>query len=471
MQPRHAARRVIAFVVTAMLTALVVGTQPAIAHDPEEFHDHPGPGSTGPDQHSRNMKLLGNVPRAAGTTVQSDLAFFGKYAVAGNYQGFRVIDVSDPENPQTVTDFRCNGAQSDVSIYGGLLFQSVDSPQSHGGCNSTSVGITASTPGMFEGVRIFDISNPLAPAHVRSVDTDCGSHTHTLVPGSGRVYVYVSSYPLGFAAQGPNCSRAEDGTGHGIVSIIEVPLSDPSAATVSKYHLDEGTEQATYPLQGTTFSFKACHDISVFVEIQKAAAACLSESQLWDISDPAHPELEWRFDDPVVNPSNIDLWHSATFSWDGKMVAFGDESGGGTSARCSDPDDQQGRIWFLNTATGKKLANYKVPRSIATLCTMHNFNFIPLGGGRDVLVSSAYTAGTTVIDVDKLVAGATPAQSEIGFYQASGGNTWSSYWYNGFIYGNDINRGVDIMMLSHPVRAGAKKLPMLNPQTQERLIP
>lgn len=31
--------------------------------------------------------------------------------------------------------------------------------------------------------------------------------------------------------------------------------------------------------------------------------------------------------------------------------------------------------------------------------------------------------------------------------------------------------GLDIMMLSHPIRAGAKKLPLLNPQTQESLIP
>ncbi|MGH3518946.1 MAG: LVIVD repeat-containing protein [Haloechinothrix sp.] len=459
--------RIAAIVLLAAGSLLVPTT--ASAHDPE--HDHSGPGSTGPDLHSKNMKLLSNVPRSAPAT-QSDLAFDGKLAYAGNYLGFRVLDISDPENPTTITDFRCNGAQSDLSVWRGLLFQSVDAPQNHGGCDSTGAGVTAATPGMFEGIRIFDVSDPANPVHLKSVNTDCGSHTNTLVPdpANNRALIYISSYPLGNSAQGPNCRRAEDGGGHGFISIVDVPLDNPTAATVSKYFLDPGTEAATYPIQGTTFTFRACHDISVFTELKLAAAACLSESQLWDISDPANPQFLWRFDDPVVNTANIDLWHSSTFSWDGKVVAFGDESGGGGAARCTNPDDDQGRIWFLDTKTGEFLANYKIPRAEQGTCTMHNFNFVPLDKGRKVLVSAAYTGGTTVVDVDKLLTGASEADSEVGFYRPSGSNTWSSYWYNGFIYANDILRGVDIFLLSDRARAGARKLPYLNPQTQESVI-
>lgn len=89
----------------------------ASAHDPEE--DHGAAGYQGPDNSSQNMKLLANLAKAEGTTTQSDLAFDGKLAFAGNYQGFRVIDVSDPTAPETISDFRCNGAQSDVSVYSG----------------------------------------------------------------------------------------------------------------------------------------------------------------------------------------------------------------------------------------------------------------------------------------------------------------------------------------------------------------
>jgi hypothetical protein len=452
------------------VSAALVAT-PATAHDPEEHGDHVESGPAGPDQHSQNMKLLSNVGKAGGTTTQSDLAFWGKHAFAGNYQGFRVLDVSDPEAPTVVTDFRCNGAQGDVSVYRGLLFQSVDSPQSHGGCTSTGAGVTAATPGMFEGVRVFDISNPAAPVHLASVSTDCGSHTHTLVPSpqTGEVFVYVSSYPLGRAALGPNCRRAEDGGGHNKISIIRVPLAAPASASVGEYRLDPDTQIASYPLQNTTFSFTACHDISVFTAIGRAAGACMSEGQMWDISDPAAPKLLWRYDNDAVQPSKIDLFHSATFAWDGSLVAFGDESGGGGAARCTDPDDEQGRIWFVDAATGVERGSYKVPRVVPGTCTMHNFNFLPIKG-RNVLVSSAYTAGTTVVDVDRLLAGASAAAAEVGFYQPSGGNTWSSYWYNGFVYANDIARGVDIFLLSDEARAGARKLPYLNPQTQEFLL-
>jgi len=101
---------------------------------------------------------------------------------------------------------------------------------------------------------------------------------------------------------------------------------------------------------------------------------------------------------------------------------------------------------------------------------MHNFNFITLPNGRKVLVASAYTGGTTVVDVDALLGGASEAEAEIGYFRPHGGSAWSSYWYNGFIYTNDIFRGVDLLLLSDKVRAGARKLPFMNPQTQINLI-
>jgi hypothetical protein len=441
----------------------------ASAHDPEETHG--AGGYQGPDNYSQNMKLESNLPRTAVAT-QSDLAFAGKLAYAGNYLGFRVLDVSDPKNPVTVSDFRCNGAQSDVSVYRGLLFQSVDSPQNHGGCDSTATGVTAATPGMFEGIRIFDISDPANPVHLDSINTDCGSHTHTLVPDptNNRVLVYVSSYPLGNAALGPDCVRREDGGGHSKISIVNVPLNNPTGATVSEYNFDEGTQWATYLGQ---FTFRACHDIGVNTELGLAAAACMSEGQLWDISDPLHPKFKWRYDNPAIKPENIDLFHSGSISWDGEVVAFGDESGGGGANRCTNPDDDQGRIWFVDTETGAERASYKIPRALtnpAETCTMHNYNFLPLRDGRKVLVSSAYAGGTSVVDVDKLLAGATEAQAEIGFAQPHAADAWSSYWYNGRIYANHRGRGVDIYLLSDAIRATAMKLPYLNPQTAEQVI-
>ncbi len=458
-------RQMCRFLVAALgVFLLLLAALPASAHDPDDDGDHTHPGDSGPALHSQNMKLLANSPRPTQVT-QSDLAFDGRLAYAGTYDGFRVIDISDPEQPVQVRHYLCPGSQGDISFYAGLLFISVDGARSNDSCTSTAV--SAGTPNAWEGVRIFDVRNPLNPQLIANVRTDCGSHTNTLVPdpANSRVFVYVPSYPLGSSSIGPNCQVP-----HGFISILEVPLSSPANVAVSKYHLDPATEIANYVSGGRPYDFVACHDISVFLELKLAAAACMSEAQLWDISDPAHPVFLKRFDDPVVNTRNTDLWHSASFSWDGRVVAFGDESGGGGAARCANPNDLQGRIWFLDLASWTLQATYKIPRAETRACTMHNFNFIPLANGRKVLVSSAYNGGTTVVDVNALLGGATPAEAEIGYYKPASGSVWSSYWYNGFIYGQG-NRGLDVMLLSDNTRAGARKLTYMNPQTQEALIP
>ena len=51
----------------------------------------------------------------------------------------------------------------------------------------------------WEGLRIVSIANPAKPVQLAAVKTDCGSHTHTLVPDEAhnRLIAYVLSYPLG----------------------------------------------------------------------------------------------------------------------------------------------------------------------------------------------------------------------------------------------------------------------------------
>ena len=49
------------------------------------------------------------------------------------------------------------------------------------------------------------------------------------------------------------------------------------------------------------------------------------------------------------------------------------------------------------------------------------------------------------------------------------GGSWSAYWYNGFIYSNDISKGFDVLELSDKAVAGAggSKVRTLNVQSQE----
>ena len=447
---------------------------PAAAHEPDDG----GGAAAATAEGSHNLQLKSNSPPHS-PGRPSDLAFWGNLAVAGTYDGFRILDIRNPNKPRTISEVHCNGAQGDVSIWGDLVFRSVDAPQDSTDCDSVSVPGT--TPGHFQGVQVFDISDPAHPEHINSIYTDCGSHTHTLVPDGDRLFIYVSSYPIG-AGIGETCQPLDEQMGqggHSKISIIEVDLDDPSwdgGTTVFPYFLDDDTEWGTF----VGFTFRACHDISVFTAVGLAAAACMTEAQLWDISDPANPEFLWRYDNDWVQPAHIDLWHSAAFTWDGKVVAFGDESGGGGAARCLDPDDGQGRIWFLDTESGDLRASFKIPRSEPGVCTMHNFNFIPQRHGNYTLVSSAYTGGTTVVDVNELIerqadvdpeqyAPGGEAESELAWARLEGDNAWSSYWYNGYVYASG-NRGVDTFLLRDGARAREVRLPYSNPQTQELLI-
>lgn len=418
--------------------------------------------------HSRNIKLMSNSPRTTPVS-QSDLAFWGDLAVAGNYDGFRLLDISAPGNIRELADVRCRNNQGDVSLWDGLLFVSIDRPVTAADCSGvdTPAGVTG-----FEGIRIFDVSDPenTGPDDLlAAVPTDCGSHTHTLVPdlANDRVLLYVSSYPtsfLGPTPYGTDCQQllADGSQGHSKISIVEVPLDAPEDARV----IAEPTFELT-DFRGTPGA-RGCHDIQVFTELQVAAAACLSEGQLWDISDPENPVTT----DRIFNEA-VDIWHSAAFTWDGEVVIFGDEFAGGGGPGCDDPDDDIGRVWFYDRTEvdAGPLGSYKIPRpQDGQICTMHNFNVIPTTKSY-ILVSASNQGGTTVVDFTD------PSNPrEIAYYDAQleagpqVSSPWSSYWYNGFIYTNDRGRGVDVLLLRDAARAGAKKVPYLNPQTQEQLL-
>lgn len=430
----------VAAAVVALATAL-----PAAAHEPwDDGSIPPPPPASAADGYSKDMHLL-STDRHAGA-VNSDLAFKGTLAFAGHYGGFRVIDLADPGAPVELADVHCNGPQGDVTVHGDLLFLSVDTPQSTEGCEG-SKNVTATTEGAFEGVRVFDISDPAAPRFIKGVRTDCGSHTNTLVPGAGdTAYVYVASYPLSRSGIGPDCQPPFE---H--ISVIQVDGTNAAAgagARVVSEPTITGIDQFGAALGVTPFF--ACHDITVLAPKKIAAAACLSQGQLWDITDPLHPVVTANIDTP-----DVDIWHSAAFTPDGRYVTFGDEYFGPAK-------EPFGALWTYSVADpSKALSHLRIPR--AEPSTYHNFNYVPLAD-RYVLVSSAYGSGTSVVDLTN-----PAAPKEIGYYDMQS-NQWSTYWYNGLIVANDISRGLDTLRFSNKAVAGAKQLPMLNPQTQTYLL-
>jgi hypothetical protein len=86
--------------------------------------------------YSQNMHPMGFSERAvpltgAGSGVfNSDLAFWGNRAYQGTYEGFRVIDITQPDNPVEIENFTgcvagtTTGNQGDVVVWGDILVRS-----------------------------------------------------------------------------------------------------------------------------------------------------------------------------------------------------------------------------------------------------------------------------------------------------------------------------------------------------------
>ncbi len=453
--------------VGCLLLVLLATPSGALAHHvelPSELEDAlpalpdgstPTSAGSHADEHSENMILVGNFNDGGTYTEGSDLAFWGDLAVAGNYGspgGFRLIDISDPSAPTEVGHLECPGPQNDVSIWKDLVFLSVDSPRSSPECGAGAASTLQTTTGSgFEGIRVVSIADRANPKQIAFVDTDCGSHTHTLVPdeANGRLLIYVLSYPLGGQSDECNAER------HRKISVVEVPLKAPETARVV-------STPDVSPAVG-------CHDVTVFLPGKLAGAACITESQVWDISDPANPTVVSH----IVNPA-INIHHSSTFSYDGNTLAIGDELGGAAVAPgCEDSGDTHlpiGAIWFYDVsdpALPVPKGTFSIPQEAESVCTAHNFNTVPMSTGRDVLVSAWYKGGTTVVDFTDP---ANPQQ--LGYYIPEGAMAWSSYWYRGFIYANNFlsNRGFDVMAIAdHDLKKNSIKLRRLNPQTMEPL--
>jgi hypothetical protein len=454
---RRLTGRVLAVIGAALATALA--TVPAQAADilaPDEI------------AMSANVTHVANAPKPAGfaATINSDIAFQGDYAYVGNYGGFTVVDIKHPEKPKVVSSVVCPGSQMDMSVYGNLLFGSVDSSRNDDSCSS--VGQSAATKESWEGIRIFDVSDKSNPTYIKSVETSCGSHTHTLVPDKTgeAVYIYISSYSP--SAAFPDCQPPHD-----LISIIKVPLENPTAASVvatPNLFPDGGNPGESLPYPYRTSATTGCHDITAYPEKGLAAGACMGDGILMDISDPEHPTVL----DVVRDDANFAFWHSATFNNEGTKVIFTDELGGGTSATCNEAiGPNRGADAIYDIAPGNQLtfkSYYKISRHQADTenCVAHNGSLIPVKG-RDIMVQAWYQGGVSIWDFTD---SANP--HEIGYFergawsQPLNGGYWSAYYYNGYIYGSDFNYGFDVFKINDPRtnQADSVKLDQLNVQTQ-----
>jgi hypothetical protein len=473
------------------------------------------------DSDASGMAQLFNSPNSSvPQAVNSDLVFWGKRAYAGNYDGVRIFDISNPGSPGLLSDFKCRGPQNDAVVWQNkLMFLAVDRTQTGPNCGSTDT-VAHDDPNGWEGVRIVDVSNPSSPRQIGAVYTDCGAHTITLYPKNrAQLLLYVSSYPL---RPGPTCGPktgppAGNSPTHEKISVIRIPVNNPKAAKVIAQprisYPGDPDNQFTPSEHGLSSpdlvdGMTACHDIGVFVELRLAGAACAEQAQLWRIKPNGIPDTEnpiWVYDDneDTDGPGSqgttgdvaVDFWHSASFSWDGKVVNFIDESfGSGCPTVTEWPSgpsgettlNDTGRMFFLDTARGKKLSHFMIPRPETpepgpSYCSAHLGNSVHTADA-DLTVNAWYTGGASVVDYNDPKNPFESTFFDPGNGAVAGGDSWSAYWYEGpglpgstlTMYGNDgvedPPSGLGFQVFSAATDVHDIPLPFLNPQTQMKVV-
>nr|WP_241664542.1 DUF305 domain-containing protein [Ningiella ruwaisensis] len=394
----------------------------------------------------------------------TDMAFAGDILVAGNYHGFNIYQLDESGLPKLQSSVVCPGGQGDVSIVDDLLIMSVEQTRGRIDCGLEGISEDVSEE-RFRGLRIFDISDITRPAQVGLVQTCRGSHTHSVVSKDEQKIVVYNSGTAGVrdAKELAGCIGEVPGderTALFRIDVIEIPIDRPQDARITSspaVFADEEGRVAGLWLGGDhgegtqeTRPTDECHDITVFPSLNLAAGACSGNGIILDISDPYNPT---RID--AVTDPGFAYWHSATFNNDGTKVLFTDEWGGGTQARCraSDPitwganaiyDIQDGKLNFASY--------YKIPapQSDVENCVAHNGSLVPVPG-RDIFAQAWYQGGLSLSDFSD---SANPV--EIAYFDRGPvhedklvvAGYWSTYWYQGKIYGTGIVRGLDVFELS-----------------------
>ena len=429
--------------------------------------------------------------------ANSDMAFSGTLMFVGNFNGFNTFEVEDPRKPRLLASVVCPGGQGDVSVHGNLLFMSVEQTRGRVDCGTQGVEATVSAE-RFRGIRIFDITDLKKPRQIAAIQTCRGSHTHTLVvdpDDKENVYIYGSgTSTVRSGEELAGCSSAapteDPNTSLFSIDVIQVPLAAPQTARVvnrPRIFADPQTgaiaglarESKEAPGVQATRETNQCHDITVFPELGLAAGACAGNGILLDISDPVHPV---RLD--AAADKNFAYWHSATFNNDGTKVIFTDEWGGGTRPRCRATDPKNWGADAVFDIVDRKLrfqGYYKMPapQTEQENCVAHNGSLIPVPG-RDIMAQAWYQGGVSVFDFTD-----SSHPVEIAFFDRGPidahnlmtGGFWSAYWYNGYLYGSEIARGVDVFRLmpsefltKNEIEAAALVRPTeFNPQHQSRV--
>jgi hypothetical protein len=283
----------------------------------------------------------------------------------------------------------------------------------------------------------------------------------------------------------PNTSAADSAHIIHLLSLMFLERGDSNEVRILSDSIHQLGAELTIPAQFLQQMLhpegpNQCHDITAYPAMNLAGGACSGYGLLVNIKDPVHPiRLQ------AVSDSNFSFWHSATFSNDASKLIFTDEWGGGTQPKCraTDPKDWGADALFtLRHDTLTHAGYFKMPAAMTEQenCVAHNGSLIPVPG-RDIMAQAWYQGGVSIFDFTD------PAHPrEIAYFDRGPidstklviGGYWSAYYWNGYIYGSEIARGLDVFKLTPTAdltqneidAANLVRFRQLNVQSQPKLV-
>ncbi len=397
----------------ALIGCLVYGTSASARRHPAPLKGE-----------GEGLKLIANVPYTGGTDMELITRDGRDYALTGSAPGvggakagaLRIIDVTNPEQPELISTLECSLYQMDIQVSPdektAILAQ--DGGGGPDACLATGQA----------GFMTVDITDLEKPEPIGMAVIPAGSHNTTAHPK--KPFVYNSS--------SGDASRAID------IWSIKNPAKPKLVGT--------------YSMLGTT-----PHDISFSNDGKLAVLAGGNKSvEILDTTDPAKPVLVGK-----TVCAGCSLAHDAKFTPDNRFLIVGDEAAGGGTFPCPG-----GAMFFYRLeVAGPMIVPVPIgayePEEIVfasegqtapASCTSHVMDIAP--DGKHVAISW-YSAGTRYLDISSMTGATFGANQmppgmgvrEVGWFIPVGGDSWSSKFHTGpYIYSNDILRGLDIYKIT-----------------------
>lgn len=382
------------------------GADPDYTEMVDDSHVNGGPRGFLPDPVTGMEYVTTAVEgNARGIWVNDDLAY-----VSGT-PGLRIVDVSDPAEPvilaQDVLDTDGGGSR-DIDF--------LDHP------NGRHYAVMSRG-----GVVLVDVTDPTDPFVVS--EAEVASHNMAVVPGTTIVY---NSRSISTHTPTPGTT--------GQVDIVDFADPENPEVTVFAFPAVIQTPMGIPKAVGAT----TCHDItfSITEDHQWAYCAGVTETHIWDINDPAAPEII-----QVIDWPGNQIHHGAWGARDGDILIIGDEFAGAAAGVCTVAQDPYAALWFFDVSDietpiplGYHRVDYTSIDAPTELCTTH---FGTLVEDRDMFVLGWYTGGVTLIDFSD-----PAAPVEVDSYRPDGAfSVWDARYYKGHVYTGDSARGVDVLRI------------------------